>query len=147
MNRRVYDREDLIMISRGKLILFSFLAIVGGAGWADEMGRSDFMDGCAGCHGESGMGQGPLAELLNIDIPDLTHLSARNDGKFPMLEVIHTIDGRMGLQAHGGTMPIWGSIFKSHAMGDTGIYGSAGAEALTRGRILSIAYYLESIQQ
>ena len=134
-----------MMVFRMKVILFSVLALTSTAGWADEMGKSDFMDGCAGCHGESGMGQGPLAELLNIAVPDLTHLSARNDGKFPMLEVIHTIDGRTSLQAHGGPMPIWGSIFKTHALGESGVYG--GAEAITRGRILSIAYYLESIQQ
>jgi hypothetical protein len=134
-----------MMMSHAKVILFTVLALAGNAAWADEMGRSDYMDGCAGCHGESGMGQGPLAGLLNIAVPDLTHLSARNDGEFPMLDVIHTIDGRTGLAAHGGPMPIWGTIFKSHALGESAMFG--GAEAITRGRILSIAYYLESIQQ
>ncbi len=121
------------------------LALTAQAGLADEMGKSDFMEGCAGCHGESGMGQGPLADLLNVAVPDLTTLSAKNDGKFPMLDVIHIIDGRTGVRAHGGAMPIWGSIFKTQAEGESAFYG--GSEAITRGRILSIAYYLESIQK
>ncbi len=126
------------------LLAYCILTLTTGASLADEMGKTDFMEGCAGCHGESAKGQGPLAGLLNIAVPDLTQLSAKNDGKFPMLEVIHTIDGRSGLRAHGGPMPIWGTIFKSHASGDNALFGT---EAITRGRILSIAYYLESIQE
>ncbi|MAB07585.1 MAG: 3-methyladenine DNA glycosylase [Rhodobacteraceae bacterium] len=124
---------------------FAAVALSAAAGWADEMGKQDFMAGCAGGHGESGMGQGPLAEMLTVEVPDLTHLSANNDGKFPMLDVIHVIDGRTGVRAHGDPMPVWGTIFKADAAGDSGLMG--GAEALARGRILSIAYYLESIQQ
>ncbi|OSQ53311.1 c-type cytochrome [Marivita geojedonensis] len=127
----------------GTAVCLSFAAAT--VGLADDLGKQDYMQGCAGCHGESGMGQGPLAELLTIDVPDLTTLSARNDGKFPMLDVIHVIDGRMGVRAHGGAMPIWGLIFKENAAGDSGLLG--GAEAIARGRMLSIAYYLESIQK
>ncbi|WP_172328807.1 c-type cytochrome [Mangrovicoccus sp. HB161399] len=121
------------------------LALAAGGGLADEMGRMDYIQGCAGCHGETGMGQGPLAELLTIQVPDLTHLAAQNNGKFPMLEVIHIIDGRTGVRAHGGPMPVWGTLFKQDAMGESGVFG--GPEAVARARILSIAYYLESIQQ
>ena len=124
---------------------FSTLICAATGGFADELGKQDYMNGCAGCHGESGMGQGQIAELLTISVPDLTTLSANNDGEFPMLEVIHVIDGRTDLRAHGGPMPVWGNIYKKDAMGSSGISG--GAEALTRGRILSIAYYLESIQK
>ena len=42
---------------------------------AEELGKQDFMRGCAGCHGESGLGQGPIAELLTIAVPDLTTMS------------------------------------------------------------------------
>lgn len=127
------------------LLALAIVALGAGGASGDEMGQTDFMEGCAGCHGESGKGQGPLAELLNVEIPDLTQLSAGNDGVFPMLRVIHTIDGRQSLKAHGGPMPIWGTVFKSHATAASGVYG--GPEAVTRGRILSIAYYLESIQE
>ena len=51
-------------------------------------------------------------------------------------------DGRTGVRAHGGPMPVYGRIFSAEAA-DHGTY-SAVMEA--RGRILSIAYYLESLQ-
>lgn len=81
---------------------------------------------------------------MTVEPPDLTTLSADNGGSFPMLDVIHVIDGRTELRAHGGPMPIWGAIFKRQALME-GAMGAAEAEA--RGRILSIAYYLESIQR
>jgi len=114
-----------------------------GAAVADDLGKQLFMDNCASCHGESGMGQGPLAKLMTVEVPSLTDLSARNDGKFPMLNVIHSIDGRQGTRGHGYPMPVWGDRF-SRDVKDSGLYGG---EAIIRGRILSIAYYLESIQQ
>ncbi len=123
----------------------AILALAAGAAPAGDIGRQDYMQGCAGCHGESGLGQGPISELLSVPVPDLTGLAAANNGEFPMLKVIHIIDGRTGMRAHGGPMPVWGAIFKDEAEGASGLYG--GSEAVTRGRILSIAYYLESIQK
>jgi mono/diheme cytochrome c family protein len=102
---------------------------------------------CASCHGASGDGHGPassaLAGLLQVDVPDITHLAEANDGVFPMLEVIHVIDGRTGIRAHGGTMPVWGTVFSAE-VDNLGIYGSA---IETRGRVLSLALYLEGIQR
>ena len=118
-----------------------FLLSVGVA--ADDLGKQEYMNNCASCHGESGMGQGPLAELMTVDVPSLTTLAANNDGKFPMLEVIHAIDGRQGTRGHGYPMPVWGDRFTAN-IGDA---GPDGSEAIVRGRVLSIAYYLESIQQ
>jgi hypothetical protein len=60
-----------------------------------------------------------------------------------MLRVIHTIDGRTGIRAHGGPMPVYGSMFSSQAASEGMGYGSV---VETRGRILSIALYLEGIQ-
>ena len=157
-DRRVEDADDatreVAFPWEGKMISISIsrttaaiavLVLAAAAARADDMGKTDFMQGCAGCHGETAMGQGPLAEFLTVEVPDLTQLSARNDGTFPMLDVIHIIDGRTGMRPHGDPMPIWGAIFKSGALGESGIYG--GAEAVARGRILSVAYYLESIQK
>jgi len=110
---------------------------------ADEYGSEEFLNSCASCHGETAAGDGPLAELMTVKVPSLTGLSAANDGVFPMLEVIHTIDGRQGIKGHGYPMPVWGNRFKRE-IEDAGPYG---AEAIVRGRILSLAYYLESIQQ
>ena len=61
-----------------------------------------------------------------------------------MLHVIHVIDGRTGQRGHGSVMPIWGEIFSDEAARTTGLYGSV---LETRGRILSLALFLESIQK
>ncbi|WP_425051216.1 c-type cytochrome [Psychromarinibacter sp. S121] len=100
---------------------------------------------CATCHGIDGTGDGPLNELMSQSAPDLTKLSEANDGVFPMLEVIHIIDGRTGLRAHGGPMPVYGRVFdEEHG---TTMQGDVSAVLETRGRVLSLAMFLESLQQ
>lgn len=120
-------------------------AVCAGPVLADDMkdpGQLTYEQYCAACHGEYGMGQGAIAEVLTAEVPDLTTLAARNDGVFPMLQVIHVIDGRTGLRAHGGPMPVFGALFSDDE--DMGPYGGP---VYTRGKILSLAYYLESIQK
>lgn len=107
-----------------------------------EPGQMAFEQYCATCHGMDGAGAGPLTELLTAAVPDLTGLSARNDGVFPMLEVLHIIDGRTGLRGHGGPMPVYGAVFDENANA-----GPYGGPIYTRGRILSLAYYLETLQK
>jgi len=126
-----------------KSVSVTIACLLAGAVQADEIGKAEYMNACASCHGESGAGDGPLAELMTVAVPSLTGLSAANDGVFPMLKVIHTIDGRQGTRGHGYPMPVWGSRFEAE-LEDMGPYG---AEAVVRGRVLSIAYYLESIQE
>lgn len=112
--------------------------------FAQDPGEVEYMQACAACHGATGVGDGPLAELMTVPMPNLTQLSAANDGAFPMLAVIQVIDGRTGIRGHGYPMPVWGDRFKTEAEPRAGEYG---AELLVRGRVLSIAYYLESLQQ
>ncbi len=107
-----------------------------------DPGRVTYEQYCSACHGDYGMGQGSIADVLTTEVPDLTTLSARNDGVFPMLQVIHVIDGRTGVRAHGGPMPIFGALFS-----DDQDFGPYGGPVYTRGKILSLAYYLESIQK
>lgn len=119
-----------------------------GPALADSVGEQEYMVACAICHGESGKGQGPFAPLLNIETPDLTRLAAgneKNPGTFPFLDVMMIVDGRSGVRAHGDTsMPIWGERFAASEAGTAGPYGS---ELEVRGRLLSLVYYLESIQE
>ncbi len=124
-------------------VILTIACLFAGFAQADEPGRAEYMSACASCHGEGGAGDGPLAGLMTVPVPGLTGLSAANDGQFPMLEVIHTIDGRQGIRGHGYPMPVWGSRFS----GELENAGPYGAEAIVRGRILSIAYYLEALQQ
>ncbi len=112
---------------------------------ADEAGKIEYMDLCASCHGVNADGAGPLAELMNVEVPALTDLANANEGVFPMLEVIHSIDGRQGTRGHGYPMPVWGQAFERQAEADD--LGRFGGEIAVRGRVLSLAYYLESIQE
>lgn len=109
-----------------------------------DVGATLYSDYCAACHGASGKGDGDMAGVMTIASPNLTLLAKNNDGEFPMLKVIHTIDGRTGIRAHGGPMPVFGRVFTSHEPGPGDPYGSV-LEA--RGRVLSLAMYLESIQE
>ena len=126
----------------GAAVLFGS-AITTSAVAQDEAGEGLYMNACAVCHGASAMGDGPMAEFINVSIPNLRQLSRQNDGVFPMLEVIQTIDGRSGLRSHGSEMPFWGNQFKAESIEDAGTYGS---EIIVRGKILSLALYLEMIQ-
>jgi mono/diheme cytochrome c family protein len=111
---------------------------------ADELGRREFMSYCASCHGETAMGNGPIAEFLSVPPPNLTSLTADNDGEFPYLDIFMIIDGRTGVGPHGGEMPVWGDLFSAQEL----IAGTGyGAETIVRGRILSLVKYLEAIQQ
>ena len=110
---------------------------------ADDAGMTSFQQYCATCHGVDAKGAGPLTDLLTEKVPDLTGLSARNDGVFPMLDVLHIIDGRTGLRGHGGPMPVYGALFDA----EVGAGDDFGPILYTRGKILSIAMYLEGIQQ
>lgn len=129
----------------GKTLLTAAVVFAAGAAQAQmsDAGKQEYMVACAGCHGESAMGDGPLAELLTISTPGLQTLTQSNDGVFPFDAVLATIDGRDGVRAHGSSMPIWGERFAASATSQRG----ETADMVARGRILSLISYLQSIQQ
>ena len=47
-------------------------------------GQAEYLNSCAVCHGTEGKGDGPLRDLLVKQPADLTHLSQKNGGKFPL---------------------------------------------------------------
>ncbi|PCD76542.1 c-type cytochrome [Pseudothioclava arenosa] len=123
------------------------LCVAASPTWAEGpmVGEKLFTQYCASCHGTDAKGGGPMAEYLTVAPADLTTLSAHNDGAFPMLRVIHTIDGRTGVRAHGGPMPVFGDLFMAET--DDGVERSYNEALETRGRVLSLATYLEALQQ
>lgn len=103
-------------------------------------GPGIFRSYCATCHGSEAHGDGPAAKALKREVPDLTRLSQRNDGKFPAVHVRNTIlFGNDDLfPAHGSkSMPIWGPIF--HQIEFDQDLGNVRTE--------NIVKYLESIQR
>jgi mono/diheme cytochrome c family protein len=109
----------------------------------NSVGAALYASFCAACHGEAGKGDGDMANVMTIPSPNLTLLAKNNEGEFPMLRVIQTIDGRSGTRGHGGVMPIFGAVFSPGGSGPGLEYGS---EVEARGRVLALAQYIESIQ-
>jgi|SRR5215467_9484428 len=102
-------------------------------------GKAMFKQYCAACHGADGKGRGPASTTLNTRAPDLTTLSKRHEGKFPLDYVANTLRFGPGLSAHGSSeMPVWGPIFQ---------YLENHNEAAVRQRIKNLCDYIESIQQ
>lgn len=96
---------------------------------------------CMSCHGPNARGDGELADELEVSVPDLTTLTARNGGTYPLERVIRVIDGRTAVQAHGSrAMPVWWNVFAE----EDG--QPIPQEEVTR-KINELAEYLRSIQQ
>lgn len=101
-------------------------------------GDNLFRTYCASCHGEDAKGNGPMAAWLKVQPSDLTHIAARNGGKFPLERVDRIISGDEPLPSGHGTraMPIWGPVF-SQVTRD---------QDLGKVRIDNLARYLRDIQ-
>jgi mono/diheme cytochrome c family protein len=93
---------------------------------------------CAVCHGPNAKGDGPMMMFLKTAPSDLTRISARNGGMFPLAKVRQIISGETSLPGGHGTrqMPIWGPIFSQVAWD----------QDLGRVRIDNLARYLETLQ-
>jgi len=105
-----------------------------------EDGKRLYRVHCQACHGDSGRGDGPMKDQLEMMAPDLTTIAATNDGEFPTEKVHQVIDGRQESPAHGTReMPVWGFTFQSTGR-DT------DQEQEIRGMVSALARYLESLQ-
>jgi mono/diheme cytochrome c family protein len=93
---------------------------------------------CAVCHGRDGKGGGTLAKSLKVALPDLTRISMREGGKFPLVRIQRVISGEEPLPSGHGTreMPVWGPIFSQVAWD----------QDLGRMRVYNLAKYLEGMQ-
>ena len=98
---------------------------------------------CSSCHGVSGKGDGPVAPLVKIGVPDLTRIAWRGGGEFPTEDVRRTIDGRFDRPAHGPRdMPVWGWRFY-----DSSNTNDAQERARADATIDRLVNYLRSIQK
>lgn len=104
-------------------------------------GKNVYNQNCAVCHGREAKGDGVAISLLTVKPADLTQIAKRAGGTFPFWKVYSVIDGREEVKGHGDRdMPIWGAEFRAQAG------SSPAAESQTRGRVLELVYYLQSIQ-
>lgn len=146
---RGQEPEEKKLRNNGRLLIASILLAMGYAGSGiaqdNQLGADSFRVACAVCHGSAGQGDGEFADVLAVRPPDLTKLSANNDGVFPYLKVFQTVDGRASIRAHGTpVMPIWGDTFTRQIGQDAGPFGN---ELLVRARIVALVDYVESLQR
>jgi mono/diheme cytochrome c family protein len=106
-------------------------------------GEIEYQNHCAICHGVDGKGRGIMARFLTVAPADLTQLAKKNADRFPFWQVFRVIDGRQDIRGHGTReMPIWGARFQSEAGGN-----DPGSRSQASGRILSLVFYLQHIQE
>lgn len=130
-----------------------FLSAAMAAGWgagyaADrpDLGKREYENSCAVCHGLKGKGDGPLAGIIATRVSDLTTLAARNNGVFPLSRVYDSIEGTADVKAHGPRdMPVWGARYRVQAA-EHYVDVDYDARAVVRTRILAIAEYLYRLQ-
>jgi mono/diheme cytochrome c family protein len=102
-------------------------------------GAQLFRNHCAPCHGTSGRGDGPVAEVLRKRPADLTKYAVMNGGIVPVERLRRVIDGR-DVPSHGDrSMPVWGVTLRTSR--DGGGYDSVDA------RIDALLRYIQSIQE
>jgi mono/diheme cytochrome c family protein len=99
---------------------------------------------CSVCHGPRGMGDGTMSGQMKVPPADLTQLSAKAGGTFPLAYVTEVIKG--GGTAHGGQMPAWGLIFLKDFEAFT-FDTPAGDRAMVERRVGYLAAYIESLQK
>lgn len=107
-----------------------------------DVARQDFADHCASCHGADARGDGPAAGGMNVPPPDLTLLSERNGGAFPLVEVMSQIDG---YTRGPSAMPEFGSLLLEDTM--VMVETSPGVQTPTPERLVLMARYLETLQR
>jgi mono/diheme cytochrome c family protein len=106
-------------------------------------GELEYQSHCAVCHGVDGGGNGIMSKYLTLKPANLTQLSRKYGGKFPFWQIYRTIDGREEVRGHGvSQMPVWGPRFRAESGGN-----DAGARSQAAGRILSLVFYLQHIQE
>jgi mono/diheme cytochrome c family protein len=105
-------------------------------------GEHLYQESCAACHGVGARGNGPVAPILEVPVPDLTLIAARRGGAFSADEIFRIVDGQADLGSHGRrNMPVWGyELFGADADDET-----AHGEA-TR-KVESVVEFLRSIQR
>ena len=110
-----------------------------------DVGRALYHTHCATCHGLEAQGDGPMAGVLLIPPPDLTGLSLRHGGTFPLERVVTRIDGRDPLVSHGSPMPVYGDFFEG--VFDVPMKTPGGQPVLTSQPVVDLVAWLREIQR
>ena len=139
----------------GQMIIAALMLSIVGVASADgkkakyDLGKLEYQNSCALCHGANGKGQGWAVEFLKKTPTDLTALSKKNNGVFPFDRVYATIDGREMVRAHGDRdMPAWGNKYSADTAKAAEYYADVpyDMDMYARTRILALIDYLNRLQ-
>ena len=138
MNKRVYviGAVCVSMLSMASAVTAQEQEVI-------NSGKQEFLRSCATCHGVEATGNGPAAPALNVKPVDLTQMAKQHGGVFLFWRTYEKILGRdeQVVPGHGTReMPIWGERFRFEPT------ANEDHNTSVRGRILSLVYYLQSIQ-
>jgi mono/diheme cytochrome c family protein len=112
-----------------------------------DIGKKEFLNNCAVCHGVTGKGDGSFVELLKQAPSDLTLISKRNGGVYPLIKVYNLISGVDRIASHGTLeMPIWGERYNQETVQEVGPMNT-GPSPSVRERILELVFYIGTLQQ
>jgi len=138
--RRFTARSSITLSSLCALTLLSAASLVNAEAKQPPV---DYTQHCAACHGESGKGDGIMAEGMKKTPADLTQIAKKNGGTFPterIKQVVSgTLDDRTIARVHGPKeMPVWGRYFYED---------SSSSHAIAEARVGTLVEYLKTIQQ
>jgi mono/diheme cytochrome c family protein len=114
-----------------------------------DIGKHEYTENCAVCHGTTGKGDGPMAGLVAHGlVMDLTTISKRNKGVFPFARIYGIIDGTEEIGWHGTRqMPIWGTEYSTKGFRTTFEAAPKDIESYVQGRILALIGYIYTLQE
>jgi mono/diheme cytochrome c family protein len=127
-------------------VSLSTAALGSDRGEKTDIGKREFQNNCASCHGVGGKGDGPTAGYLTKHAADLTVLTRNNKGVFPIAKVYEVIDGTKEVAGHGTRdMPVWGMEYQKRA---AEYYRDVDydPEIYVRARILALIDYINRLQ-
>ena len=130
-------------VSASEIYMFAQLADI-------SMGRNDYKNRCAMCHGADGKGGGWFAQYLTVKPPLLSQMKKGGNGVFPMARLYDMIDGRQDVAIHGSReMPVWGANYRNQASRAVESFAGEAShpESNVRARIYGLLKYLYQFQE
>lgn len=108
-------------------------------------GKQEYLEKCAVCHGESGVGAGESTEALTRTPADLVTYARRNGGIYRKDLARIAIDGRTlpdSVQFHR-EMPVWGQEYRNEALANPAY---RAPEQYVSERIDALVEYVATLQ-